>query len=66
MKIFIVDDHRILAEGIEGMLKAGEPEDSEDSLPDVPGSRLAPDGQHYVQHPNGQYMRVEANVGTAT
>jgi hypothetical protein len=52
---------------IEGMLKAGEPEDSEDSLPDVPGSRQAEDGNHYVQHPEtGQYYKVEPNAGTGS
>lgn len=48
----------------EELANAGEPApqdgapEGQDSLPDVPGSRLAPDGQHYVQQ-NGQYHRVE-------
>lgn len=31
----------------------------EDSLPEVPGSRLAPDGNHYVKNEQGGYSRVE-------
>jgi hypothetical protein len=34
--------------------------EEEDSLPDVPGSRLAPDGNHYVKQ-GDQYHRVEMN-----
>jgi len=51
---------KVLKQLLTGMEKAGEPEDSEDSLPGVPGSRKAPDGRHYVEH-NGQYLRVEPN-----
>ena len=29
------------------------------SLPDVPGSQLAPDGNHYVKNSNGQWLQVE-------
>jgi len=63
----------IVEQLLKGMIRAGEPDETftmprqeprndQDSLPDVPGSRLAPDGNHYVQHPNGQFMRVEANA----
>jgi len=31
----------------------------EDSIPGVKGSRLAPDGQHYVDQGNGQFARVD-------
>jgi hypothetical protein len=31
----------------------------QDSLPGVPGSRLAPDGNHYVPGANGQFVQVE-------
>ena len=47
-----------------GMHQGGEPiglpegaADEQDSLPDVPGSRQAADGKHYVQR-NGQYHEV--------
>jgi len=51
-------------EQLEGMHNGGEPvglpegaADDQDSLPDVPGSRQAADGKHYVQK-NGQYHEV--------
>ncbi len=59
----------ILNQLIKGIERAGEPEEGEekkeaaqegDSLPGVPGSRKAPDGQHYVKR-GDQYYRVEAN-----
>ncbi len=59
----------ILDQLIRGMKAAGEPEEGKearepqqegDSLPGVPGSRKAPDGQHYVKR-GSQYYRVEAN-----
>ena len=52
----------VLKQLLDGMVKAGEPENSKDSLPDVPGSRQAPDGAHYVNR-NGQYYKVEPNAG---
>jgi len=36
----------------------GEGEE-QDSIPDVPGSRQAADGRHYVKGRNGQYLEVE-------
>lgn len=51
-------------ENLRGMDEGGEPiglpsgpADDVDSLPDVPGSRQAADGRHYVQR-NGQYHEV--------
>lgn len=51
-------------ERLPGMDQGGEPiglpegaADDQDSLPDVPGSRLAADGKHYVQR-NGSYHEV--------
>jgi hypothetical protein len=51
-------------EQLQGMDQGGEPiglpegaADDQDSLPDVPGSRQAADGKHYVQK-NGQYHEV--------
>ena len=51
-------------EQARGMDEGGEPvglpegaADEQDSLPDVPGSRQAADGKHYVQR-NGQYHEV--------
>ena len=35
-----------------------------DSLPDVPGSRQAPNGQHYVQNANGEWLEVEPESGS--
>ncbi len=49
--------------GNEPDVEEGEmqPEPQEqDSIPEVPGSRLAPDGQHYVKQGNG-YARVDLN-----
>ena len=37
----------------------GQGEASEDSLEGVPGSRQAPDGKHYVQNKNGQWLEVQ-------
>ncbi len=34
-------------------------QEEQDSMPGVPGSRLAPDGQHYVDQGNGQFARIE-------
>lgn len=49
---------------LRGMDQGGEPiglpegaADDQDSIPDVPGSRQAADGKHYVQK-NGQYFEV--------
>lgn len=51
-------------ENLRGMDAGGEPiglpsgsADDQDSLPEVPGSRQAADGKHYVQR-NGQYHEV--------
>lgn len=51
-------------ESLRGMDDGGEPiglpqgsADDQDSLPDVPGSRQAADGKHYVQR-NGQFHEV--------
>ena len=43
-------------EAPEGLEEGGE----QDSIPDVPGSRQAANGRHYIKNKNGQYLEVEA------
>ena len=58
----------IVEQLLNGMLRAGEPDFKQDresqladSVPGVPGSRMGPDGAHYVQHPQtGQHYRIDA------
>jgi len=51
-------------EPTEGQEGATEPAPEGDSLPNVPGSRLAPDGQHYINDPNrsGKFLQVMGNA----
>ena len=48
----------------EGNPSPEPPQAPADSLPDVPGSRQAPDGNHYVPDPNrpGKFMQVMQNA----
>jgi hypothetical protein len=39
--------------------------DEQDSISDVPGSRQAADGKHYVKGRNGQYLEIEPVQGNA-
>jgi len=38
---------------------SGEGDQEQDSMPGVPGSRLAPDGKHYTKNAAGQYLEVQ-------
>lgn len=56
-------------EGLKGMHEGGEPiglpegaADDVDSLPDVPGSRQAADGKHYVKNGNGYAEVIKPNA----
>jgi len=46
------------SEGQEGANGNGAAQQT-DSLPDVPGSRLGPDGKHYVPGANGSFLEVQ-------
>jgi hypothetical protein len=56
-------------ESVRGMHNGGEPiglpegaADDVDSIPDVPGSRQAADGKHYVQNGNGYAEVIKPNA----
>ena len=70
----------IVEQLLRGMMKSGEPDENskvdaesfdtglnQDSIPGLPGSRQAPDGNHYAPDPNrpGKYLKAEPNAQSA-